>query len=47
MKKIIKKLKQKKLGKKSWFCDVIKVAIGYHGNYKKKKLCVIFMPCIV
>jgi hypothetical protein len=28
----LKKLKPKNWEQKSWFCDVIKVTIGYHGN---------------
>jgi hypothetical protein len=28
-----KKIETTKLEKKSWFCDVIKVTIGYHGNF--------------
>jgi len=27
------------LEKSSWFCDVIKVAIGYQGNFKIKTVC--------
>lgn len=37
-----KKIETTKLEKKSWFCDVIKVAIGYDGNFKNKN-CVQFL----